>query len=359
MVFSTFTGTFVLNKITAMNKCLYFVLTILMGLMVHSTFAQKLEEDFHIILEDTITPVSSQYAHLEFIDSRLDTMNLGVVQKGAFNRKARVKNQVPLEKQFDSVFNRVNSFKNENGDTLVFQLRNMKFAELTQSFKETGFFYLRGTLYKKQGGNYYEISKMDTVAQFNAGDVTKKNYKNGTSVLLNFFKKGITLTPSEEFYTVEQVLNIDDLEKQQIPLYTSEVYTNGIYKDFESFKNLTPNSDSIQVKKNKKGKILSVSYKGDTGVYYEANPKFFYAFVYEGIPYICTEFGFYEVTKMNDNFYYTGRVKVTPNTAKMVVASALFGVIGAIITTENSNNECIIMIDHLSGESIIDAKLND
>lgn len=341
-----------------MNKLSLIVLGVLSGFCASKVQAQRIDVDFHVIMEDTLTKVSSPYSYFKFIDSRLDTVNLGVVQKGAFNRKAWVKNQVPLVQQFDSVFNRVNVFNANKGDTLVFQLRNMKFAELTEAFKETGYFYLRGTLYKKEGARYNEISKIDTVAQFNAMDVTKKNFKNGTMVLLNYFKKGIALEPVNVLYTEEQLYDIDNVEKQKIPLYTAQTYKDGIYKNFESFKNLTPQYDSIKVEKNKKGKVLSVSYKGDTGKYFKADPKFFYGVIHEGKPYICTEYGIYQLTKTNDNFYYTGRVRVNANQGDVVMASALFGIIGGLVASNNSD-KCVVMIDHLSGESVIDAKLND
>ncbi|STC91571.1 hypothetical protein [Chryseobacterium carnipullorum] len=52
-------------------------------------FSQKRVEDFTISLPDQKLE-KSYYKTITLIDNRIDTTSLGIVQKGAFNTKARV-----------------------------------------------------------------------------------------------------------------------------------------------------------------------------------------------------------------------------------------------------------------------------
>ena len=110
----------------------------------------KKTEDFTIVKPEYTT--QSNFSHLQIIDSRKDTANYGIVQKGAFNKRALVQPKIPIAVQLDSIFNllKANAASTPQ-DTLVIQLRDMKFAEITEAFKETGYFYLRANAYLKKG----------------------------------------------------------------------------------------------------------------------------------------------------------------------------------------------------------------
>ncbi len=73
-----------------------------------------------------------------------------------------------------------------------------------------------------------------------------------------------------------------------------------------------------------------------------------YAFVYKGQPFVATEYGYYPLQKINDDFYFTGKAKVTANTGDVIAASLFFGIIGGLIAS-NSEATFEMKIDHLNG----------
>lgn len=80
-------------------------------------------------------------------------------------------------------------------------------------------------------------------------------------------------------------------------------------------------------------------------------PKELYALVYEGKPYIATAYGYYTLEKSGNDFFFTGKAKVTANSSDVIAASILFGVVGGMIAT-NASGIYEMQIDHVNGEFI-------
>ena len=78
-------------------RCTFFLLV-----LFTSVKAQNRTEDYEITLPASKTH-NSLYNEIELIDSRYDVTNFGVVQLGAFNRKARVVANVNLSTQLTHV----------------------------------------------------------------------------------------------------------------------------------------------------------------------------------------------------------------------------------------------------------------
>lgn len=316
----------------------------------------KRTEDFNITKPEYKT--QSNFSHLEIIDSRKDTANYGIVQKGAFNKRALVQPRIPIAVQLDSIFNMLKANGDEMPmDTLVIQLRDMKFAEVTESFKETGYFFLRANAFLKRGQTYTEVNSADIIETVNAMDVTQKNYKNASRIINDFMGKAMSSKASpDRIFTLEQIVNIDKIEKQAIPLYAAEKLTDGIYAKYFGFKDQVPNYTDFKVERNKKGDVRNVKFLDYKGKYTSIASDSMYGFVENGVPYIATEYGFYELIKKEDDYYYTGRVRVAGDGATIVAASLMFGIIGGIIASNNSET-VEIMIDHITGATVTQTKV--
>lgn len=318
----------------------------------------KKTEDFNIVKPEYKT--QSNFSHLQIIDSRKDTANYGIVQKGAFNKRALVQPRIPIAVQLDSIFNLLKA--NEGTipeDTLVIQLRDMKFAEITEAFKETGYFYLRANAYLKKGQSFTEVNSTDIIETVSAMDVTQKNYKNASRIINDFMSKAMSSKASvDRTLSLEQIIQIDKIEKQAIPFYASEKLTDGIYRSYLALKDQTPNYTDFKVERNKKGEIRDVKFLDYREKYISINRDNIYGFVENGVPYIATDYGYYQLIKKDDDYFYTGRVRVAGDAAAVAAASIMFGVIGGILASNNSDN-CEIMIDHITGTTLTQKVLND
>jgi hypothetical protein len=343
-------------KNTAMLKRL---LSITLALCALQLSAQvKKTEDFNIVKPEY--KKQSYYTYLKIIDSRKDTASYGIVQKGAFNKKALVQPKIPIAMQLDTVFNMLKSnAANTPNDTLVVQLRDLKFAERTEALKETGFFYLRAKAYAQKNGKYHEIANTDLAETVNAMDVTQKNYKNASRIINSFISDAMSTSQgSGQALTLEQVKSIEDIEKQSLPLYTAATLADGVYSGYNSFRDQVPNYRDFKVNRNKNGKIKDLEVKNHKGDYLPIFRKDMYAFVENGVPYIVTEYGYYPLAKKGNDYFYTGRVRVTADSGSVIAASAMFGIIGGLIASDNSDTY-EIMIDHLNGTTVLQTKISN
>lgn len=126
------------------------------------TFSQNRIEDFQVTLPETKVP-NSLYKTLKLVDARIDSTNMGIVQKGAFNAKAKVVPTVSLRKQLESVLDAQNGTDAQNGEMLLY-LKQFSFAEVTGAVSEKGFCYVQGFLFGKNAdGTYSPLDKIDQV----------------------------------------------------------------------------------------------------------------------------------------------------------------------------------------------------
>ncbi len=314
-----------------------------------NVFAQNLVEDF--VLNSPEQKIASKYSKIVVIDSRMDTTNMGIIQKGAFNRKAFLKPTVDLNTQIEKVFNDLILDKMGSGE-LVLNIRDFKFAEVTEAFSETGYCYFRADLFaKKDSVTYQKIDFIDRVFDVNAMDVTKKNIKNGSQKLIEFISKNLASNAFGDEYTLNDIKNITSLEKRKIPIYNAPTFTNGAYMQFDNFKRNEPNLIDLALTKNKKGKITKVEWVRTDGTKRPIDFEGIYALVDEGKVYIANNGNLIPVEFKDDDFYYTGRAKVTASTGNVILASAFFGIFGALIASDASA-EFKMKIDHLNGATI-------
>lgn len=309
--------------------------------------AQKATKDFEIELPEQKVS-NSLYNNIEYVDSRYDTSNMGIVQLGAFNKKARVVPVIPFQQQLQKVVAALTD-SSAGSNTLVFQLRQLSFAEVTGAMSEKGYCYLRAALYHKKNDGYGLVNTIDTVLLVKSMDVTKGLFRNGSKILAGFIGDNLNRPATEDLhYAYNEVMHIDSVEKRKLKVYNVNAYTDGVYKRFESFVNQVPDHSNMEVTL-KKDTISVVRVPGENGKMEKIKAKNLYAVVYQGKIFIATDYGFYPAEKYNDDFLFTGKAKVAASAGDMIAAGVFFGIIGSLIAENAANAVFDMKIDHLNG----------
>ncbi|MBW8524687.1 hypothetical protein K0U91_08275 [Chryseobacterium chendengshani] len=313
--------------------------------------AQKRTEDFSISFPDTKLE-KSYYKTIQLIDARTDTTSLGIVQKGAFNNKAKVVPVTNLSDQFQNLLNHINGENTEDG-TIVMYLKQLYFAELTGAFSEHGYCYFQAYLFaKNDDGTYSYLDKIDSVIDHSSMDVTKATMKKGSEMVSDFISKNIVVkaTPND-LYTLEDVKNFDQIEKQKLSLYSTTTMKEGVYMNYISFKNQQPEKELTNVKFYGKSPKIMTIYETIDGKEKEIKKNSTYAIVYQGTPYIYipVENLYTKAEKRDGDFYFTGKIKSTAKTGDVVLASAFFGIIGGLIASGPASVPFELKLDYLNG----------
>lgn len=308
-------------------------------------FAQNRTEDFEITLPEQKIG-NSLYNTIAFIDSRYDTTFMGIIQLGAFNKKAKVVPETPFSTQLKNVLNSLKDATSREGE-LLFQLRQFSFAEVTGAMSEKGYCYLRADLYAKLNDSYQKINSIDTVIFIKAMDVTRALFRKGSRTITDFIAGSLLQTPSDSnYYSFDEVIKMDSIEKLRIKVYNTLKYNDGLYTNYQSFMNQIPDKQIIVEWKN--NKILSMSALDEKGKAVKIKAKDAYSVVIEGEPFIATDYGFYQLKKVDDDFKFIGKAQVNANTGDVIAASVFFGVIGGLIAT-NVQSTFEMKIDHING----------
>ncbi|MBI5856894.1 MAG: hypothetical protein HZB42_04510 [Sphingobacteriales bacterium] len=291
---------------------------------------------------------NSLYRHIGLLDIRNDTTDYGVIQKGAFNRKERVITEIPFSVQFATVVDSLVDNTAASGELLLI-LRQLRFAEITGSLSERGYFHFRGSLFAKENDRYQPVAYLDTVIVVSALDVTKKLFKTGSDNLFEFIRTNLRSKPANGSFTIGELWKIDSIEKSRLPLYTTPVFKDGAYKSFESLVSQTPDNENMKIDFSKNGSYNSIQLKNKKNKYEEIELSKWFALVYQGRLCIVTTDGIYAVEKRDNDFYFIGKAWVAATGSDILTAQLFFGLIGGLAASGGSNDFFELKIDHLSG----------
>ena len=320
-------------------------------------FSQKRTEDFNLRISEN-EKINSPYKTIKLIDVRPDTTNIGIIQKGAFNSKVKVVPSTPLKIQFQELLNNLNKNESAN-DELVLYLKQFYFAEVTGALSEKGYCYFQAFLFSKKSENeYLFLNKIDSVIVHSSLDVTKATMKKGSDLVSNFMIRNMYHKPtSGEILSLDDVLNYDKIIKKQYPLYSQNQLTDGLYKDYESFRDQKPSDIiPINIKTNPSGERVQRVFTSKNGKEKEIYDKSdYYALVYQGVPYIYTNIentmSKLRKDEKTKDFYFLAKAKTTAKTGNIVTASIFFGIIGGLIASD-ANAVFEMKIDYLNGSFI-------
>lgn len=311
-------------------------------LSFHYAKAQKTEPLTFNLPKQKVT--GSLYNKVTLIDIRPDTLSMGGIQTGAFNRQAIVVAKEPLKSQLNNILAALidNTAKSQE---LALQLRFVNFTEFTGGFTERGYFFLKAQLYLKTNDGYRKINTIDTVAPVSAAmDVSNALLRKGSETLSNFIAANLTRKPSNYTYSYNDIEKADSIEKSRLAVYNTDTFVDGVYLTYKAFSDQTPDwkirmdeGDTIQ--KN------NVKMIDQTGKLRKVKAGVGFAIVYKGVAYISTTSGYYILTKRNKDFFFTGKVQsvMQRNTSNILVASKMYGAVdaamaGAIVAADDTDN---------------------
>ncbi|MEI6184008.1 MAG: hypothetical protein WCP65_00665 [Bacteroidota bacterium] len=317
-------------------------------ILSNNLLAQRVTRALIIPIPDTLIH-NSLYNKITCIDSRSDTTNFGIVHWGFSNRKARVVANTPLNIQLANLLKKVNDTAAKDGKLLL----NIRYYGITEApvlFTEHGYCMLRAELYAQKEDRYKVIELLDTIWENSAIDVTKDLLKNSGDLLTHFIIDNLSYEPTDtNSYSLQEVLNVDSIEKSKIPAYTTTKYKDGLYLSYESFKMQQPDNQ-IYYSKRKDGSYKILNKINADGTQSRIKGSQSYAMIINGELFIGTDYGFDPMSKVNNEFVFTGRVKTSINSGQAFMASYLFGIIGGLIAVEaGSNKNYLIKIDHKTG----------
>jgi len=322
-------------------------ISVLVLFMYTNTRAQSTQKFLFSLPENKIA--NSLYNKINVLDIRMDTTSMGIIQTGVFNKKTKVIAKEPLSIQFNNILNALTDSTAKPQELLI-QLRQLSFAEITGSFSEKGYFYLRAAIYAKQPDGYRQIGAIDTVSLIASGvDVTSALLKHGSETIAGFIAANLNKTPvATALNNYNDIAKIDSVEKRNLKLYNTSRFTDGLYLTYKSFCNQVPDAPIIVT-----NNFIDYTMKtpGENGKLKKVKSDKVYAVVYQGQAYIATKYDYYPLKKTNDDFFFTGKASATPNAVNMVTAGVFFGMLGTLIAS-NAEATFEMKIDHINGEFI-------
>lgn len=336
------------------------ILTVLSLVFVVGISSQnKRTKAFNLVIPESVVE-NSLYNNIEYLDSRLYKEDFGFVQTGMFNNYAYLIDEVPFALQFDSLMSRITNETAQN-KTLLLQLRNLNFSEITKSMSEAGYCHIRISLYEKEYPDFYLVATLDTLITVKAMDVTGELMKKSSEIITTFISNNLTGKRIDKVpFLLADIHNIDFFEKNNLKLYSTDTYVNGIYPDFISFANQTPIEGELTPKFDTYNNLKEVRKLNEQNKLKKLNPKDCYAVVVDGQPYITSNKSYIPLYKIRDEFKFVNDGNIRIDFGAYVgagiaagIIAGFFGGVGVIPIPVSQPERVEMTIDHLNGKFIV------
>ncbi len=326
-------------------------------------------QDEYLELSHKCQATASPVTQVHVLDKRAENQMLGFVQVGALNRMAPVKYPGSLTDSLARFFTGVNSAF-EAPPELTIILNELYLSEKTEATSETGRLRISMRLFASTNpGQFRELFTIDSIYTCKGLDVTKKLLRSVSEQLCEIAVRAAENKPaniiSSTTYTLQELHQIDNLEKQNIPVYQTDKVNPGIYASYENFKSNSSDGSAIVIDRSNPGNIKVYKWDKAKKRKIRVENKSVYAVCDGEILLKATTIGFYELKKINNDFYYVGQTSFSnANNAAMwgAAGGAAFGivggVVGAVIAAESERNTQLFQfkINYLKGNSILISK---
>jgi len=322
-----------------MNRALTFFFLLL---PCTSLLSQDLSSVFQLTAPQP-KPVRSLYKTIIFFDSRQDT-TIGTYLTGPDNKTVKLVLKATAQSQLVNILNAYTDAGSGNG-AILFQLKRFSFAEPAR----TRYCYLSAAIYALKDAGYVKLASLDTTLVITfAAEFTSVLAQEGSQVIDDFIAKAILLPATDAVvYSYDDLVHMDSVEKRRIPVYNTNSYTEGLYGTYSSFMNQRPDVKG-EVKEKSDGKlsvrILDPKWEDPKGLVH------IFAVVYKGVPYVVTHYGDYPLQKQNNDFYFTGKLRVTPAADGKAGVDVSSGLMGVVPTADKADYR--VLLDHTNGEFI-------
>jgi len=228
-----------------------FLLAVMLSLSIAHVFSQNRTREYTFKQPEQQVS-TSLYDTIILLDKRDIKDNLGIVQVGAFNAKAQVIAEPSLEKQLQVQL--INAVSGDRGrGQLLLRLDKFCIAELTGAFSESGYFDFTAVLFSKdETDSYREIASIDTSLTVGGLDVTKKILNKSSQIVNEFIVNNLNANPANEVaHSLADIDRYHEYLKKEIPLYNRTIPEDGLYADYEEFRQQMPSAGLVEIKKNK------------------------------------------------------------------------------------------------------------
>ncbi|WP_027378654.1 hypothetical protein [Chryseobacterium daeguense] len=233
-----------------------------------------------------------------------------------------------LEKLFSDWFLENNK---ERGNTEYFlMLEHLKVNDIPTERSVNGHLEMKISTFLKRNEKFYFLKKSSVSKDYPQKDhayITRVIAAKISSELANIVKdsyieKGLNIPVSEG-----DLENYEKVITEQLPVYQSETFTDGVYKDYKSFAEQKPDKE-FMVKKNKDGVIKGI--KRVDG--YDNLDKDAFAIIDNGIAYKKTPVSFIEIEKDDEGiFIMTSEDELFPPDSLITTGAAMGGAIGGLV----------------------------
>ena len=310
--------------------------TILLFLLVTTVLSAQDYHTIELLPNETETVENVDFYVSGIIDNRAYKNNIGIAQKGAFNRKVLSQFSKEFDKELLDYL--VTVFpKEENKTPLVLRINQLLILEKTGAFKETGKAIVNLDVLKKQGDTYVLLGSYTSKKEKNSMDVTRKHDDRIRATLKDCLMKYNDTDPS-------QIINKPiTLITQSKPVIFDEPIAKGFFVSFlELYNNQSFSDSTIQFKDNKHrtNKLFLKDREHKRAMYYafsDGEDIYLNASNYSGEKHFVKTKRVDDFLLFNDNFIHADDV------GGMTLA---FGVLGTLASNKNTN----VLLDLTSGQ---------
>ena len=278
-------------------------------------------------------PVAAKLNQFILLDRRAkpDQMGEMMLSAGA-SKKVPVVLQQSLNEQFAKIFRSVVDASSSEKGQLIFRLSNMEYRTSHGFGGQKGTFALQAQVFSGKDERYTFLGNIDTLIQTNASEVAPK-IVNLSSILIEELMRAYALkgaSPSSDM-TYLDVIHYERFLKRDIPLYHTNPLKEGIYWNYEQFKNQQPAAALEKVNDYAK-RLSNAYYRDEKGKRRDAKGDA-YAIVTADNVYIRGDYEYYPLVKKNDDFYFYGRFKGAPKNSENARMGyyVMFGLIGSLL----------------------------
>lgn len=320
---------------------------ILFQLLFLKNFYSQKYQDFSLpVPEQKIS--FSNYNLIKIIDQRTDTFNIGFALTESKKKAKLVRSEVPLAHQLQNFLDNY-SVEQKDGELLL-QLRKIKFVYYSSSEEEIGYFFFRANIYSKKNDNYENIITIDTILKVSKLDPVKNIKQSASELFRDFFLRSLTISaPGKNKKTYFEILKTDSIEKSNLKVYKESKFVNGVYMNFNSFKNQIPDYPNAKIIFSH-GKIKKVKFININKSITTADPASIFAIVEKGNIYISTLSGFVPLIKKNNDFFFIDNGYISHDESDMSFTTTQLSVIDK--TTILASDRKIyfeVKLDHIDG----------
>lgn len=265
---------------------------------------------------------------LTLLDTREDK-NIGIVSHRKEPLEVKFEKE-DLEKLFSDWFLEDNK---ERGNIQYFlMLEHLKVNDIPAERSVTGHLEMRVSTFLKRNDKYYFLKKFNVSKDYPQKDhayITRAIAAKISSELANIIKDSYTEAGLNISLSETDLGNYEKIITEQLPVYKTESFTNGVYRDYKSFAEQNPTKE-LEVRKNKDGAIRGV--KRVDG--YDNLGKDVFAIIDNGIAYKKTPISIIEIEKDDEGiFIMASQEEIFPqyNSTPIIVGAGAAGAIGGLV----------------------------